>query len=87
MQDKGSTLSNYLSVVNSLEVIKNEVITFNPKENDRYQELISNYENSPNNNLKGKVFEELVEFIVRSVPIFKTYKNIRTATNEIDILI
>lgn len=87
MQDKGFSLEDYLKLTHSLALMKNQAINFNPKHNDKYKELVSELENAPNNTLKGKKFEKLVDFIVSNIPIFKTYKNIRTATNEIDILI
>lgn len=45
---------------------------------------IESYENVKD---KGNKLENLVYFIVDNTPIFEGYKNIRTSTNEVDIIV
>ena len=41
MQDKGFSLEDYLKLTDSLALMKNQAINFNPKHNDKYKELVS----------------------------------------------
>lgn len=76
----------------SLSNFNKEILKFSEKEQEEYKLLFKHFEDtngSPTTSTtdKGKALEDIVTFIFEKSVIFEIHKNVRTSSNEIDLLI
>ena len=87
MNNKGWSLEQFTQMVDNLSLIKDQSISMSQSNKEKFFEMckeIDTYENAKD---KGNRLENLVYFIIDNTPIFEGYQNIRTSTNEVDIII
>lgn len=69
----------------------NNILKFNKEELKEYKVLLKTFEDtnssSSSSTEKGEALEDLVTFIINKSAVFEVYKNIRTSSNEIDMLV
>lgn len=81
---------NYLLSLDESELFKEFVLSGEALES--YRRLMRDFENSNSNNRastreKGETLENLVLFIAQKTNLFEEYPNLRTSSNEIDLLL
>ncbi|WP_312754083.1 restriction endonuclease [Rummeliibacillus suwonensis] len=92
MSNRGYYLKKYLEAIDlEHENILNE-FRFTSDELSTYNELLNNLittnsNSSSSSTEKGKVLEDIVSFIMEKSIIFSVCRNVRTSTNEIDLLV
>lgn len=87
MNSKGCSLEQFTQIVDSLSLIKDQSISMSKENKEKFSEMCKQIESYKNAKDKGNKLENLVYFIIDNTPIFEGYQNIRTSTNEVDILI
>lgn len=88
MNNKGWSLEQFTQIVDSLSLIKEQSISLSEANKKKFLEMCNQINTFDNAKDKGNKLENLVCFIVDNTPIFeKGYQNIRTSTNEVDIII
>ena len=68
------------------------LLNYTEEQQKQYNLLFDKFETSNSDvntstNVKGKALEDLVEFIFKTSPFFNVEKNLRTSTNELDLLV
>jgi hypothetical protein len=98
-QDLGFNLGEYLDVQKRFleEQLGEEVnvldtmLSYSKEEMEEYGELLERFKttnaSSASTNEKGLALENLVKFVIDKSVIFDGYQNLRTSSNEIDILV
>ncbi|MGG0716274.1 acetylglutamate semialdehyde dehydrogenase [Robertmurraya massiliosenegalensis] len=89
---KGIDIKEYLLAEMDDQIEKSSsLLRFSEKELVKYNELLKHFKDvngsGATNEEKGKALEDLVNYIIDKSVIFEGYKNVRTSSNEIDILI
>ena len=87
MNNKGWSLEQFTQIVDNLSLIKDQSISISNENKEKFFEMCKQIESYENVKDKGNKLENLVYFIVDNTPIFEGYKNIRTSTNEVDIIV
>lgn len=90
MEDNIDNLINMLKTVGT-ECSYQKICEFNDEERVEYNRLLECFKNTNSSNSstseKGKSLEELATYTIKTSHIFEIYKNIRTASNELDQLV
>lgn len=84
--------SEYLRICEEENEDVLECLKFNQTDLEQYSILLDNFKKinesqDSSTELKGKSLEDLVEYIFKKSYIFDIDKNVRTSTNEIDLLV
>lgn len=87
MNNKGCTLEQYTTIINSLPLLKDQSISISEDNKKIFFDMCDEINKYNNAKEKGNRLEELVYFLIDNTPIFEGYRNIRTSTNEIDIVV
>lgn len=92
MNEKAWDLKQYLiSQADKNIAAANDIFKFNQSEKSEYKTLFDHFIAVNNSNssteIKGKSLEDLVGFILEKSVVFETLPNVRTSSNEIDMLV
>ena len=87
MNNKGWSLEQFTQIVDNLSLIKDQSISISNENKEKFSEMCKQIESYKNAKDKGNKLENLVYFIIDNTPIFEGYQNIRTSTNEVDIIV
>lgn len=87
MNNKAYTLEQYMSIANSLPLLKDQSISISESNKDIFFKMCDEIDNYTNAKEKGNKLEDLLYFLIDNTPIFEGYRNLRTSTNEVDIVI
>lgn len=87
--DKRALLKNLIENPEYNEILKEELFSFNDDEKNEIKYLINLVEEDNFNNPKekGTTFENIIKKIFKARAVFSKVQNVRTGTNEIDIII
>lgn len=91
IEGKGFNIKEYI-LARADEKIKSvaQILTFTFEEQKEYIILLKNLEStnssSSSTTEKGKALEEIVQFVIEKSAVFDIHSNVRTSSNEIDIL-
>ncbi|MGL5068096.1 MAG: hypothetical protein ACRC6T_09825 [Sarcina sp.] len=83
----GLNIEEFLALRNSFSVYQDEAKKLSEENKLEFREMIENLNSYANAKEKGTKLEQLVLFIINKTAIFEGIENVRTSTNEIDILI
>ena len=87
MNNEAYTLEQYISITNSLPLLKDQSISISESNKDIFFKMCDEIDNYTNAKEKGNKLEDLLYFLIDNTPIFEGYRNLRTSTNEVDIVI
>lgn len=87
MNNEAYTLEQYISITNSLPLLKDQSISISESNKEIFFKMCDEIDNYKNAKEKGNKLEDLVYFLIDNTPIFEGYRNLRTSTNEVDIVI
>ncbi|MCW1927363.1 restriction endonuclease [Bhargavaea beijingensis] len=92
MSEKGLDLKSYILSVVDEEIDRfNAVLKFNEEELTVYKELLDHFKGTNNSSQstqrKGEALENIVSYIMEKSVVFEVIQNVRTSSNEIDLLI
>lgn len=92
MINKAEDLKTYLTIMADEAINKfHSMLKLNTEELIEYRNLLdelkrTNSSSTTSNASKGKALEDIVSFILNKAVVFEVYENVRTSTNEIDLL-
>lgn len=92
MIDKAANLKTYLTYLVDEKIKKvDDLLSLNSDELKEYQDLLADFKRTNSSSAstedKGKSLESIVSFILNKSVVFEIYENVRTSTNEVDLLI
>ena len=84
----GLTLPQLCTIL-SKEAMNVKLFCLSDAEHEEYHGLFQTFENARNSSTgaKGAALEKLASFLMEKIAIYKTLRNCRTSTNEIDVLL
>lgn len=83
----GFNIEEFLKMRNSFSLFKNEAKNLSDNDKLEFKKMLKDLKLYANAKEKGTKFEQLVLFVINKIAIFEGIENVRTSTNEIDILI
>lgn len=92
MNNDATNLKTYLSLLMDNDIKEvGGILKFTPDELVVYSKLLDNFKNVNGSNCsteeKGRSLEELTLYVIEKSVIFEVYKNVKTSSNEIDLLV
>jgi hypothetical protein len=91
IEGKGYNIKEFLFAIADQEINSAaEILKFNSVQLQEYTNLLERFKktNSSRSSTteKGKSLEEIVQFVLTEAAVFEIYSNVRTSSNEIDVL-